>query len=189
MAKKDGGLFVRREATFSPCRRYRYTLTITWDETKPLAAFIGLNPSTADEVQDDPTIRRCRDFAQQWGCGGMVMLNLFAFRATNPEVMKAEEYPIEHDYYANLLTGLVRPIVEHNENLPGSPNGPIVACWGTHGDSHKYHPNFGHWVIRRFAWVYRGTPALQCLGQNADGTPKHPLYLKKTTQLQPLEVV
>ena len=78
-----------RHAVFSPCRTYRYALSRVWAADKPYALFIGLNPSTADETLDDPTIRRCIDFAKRWGYGGLVMANLFAYRATEPSEMKA----------------------------------------------------------------------------------------------------
>ena len=72
---------MKSHATFSSCKKYRYSLFRIWDEDKPLVLFIGLNPSTADEKEDDPTIRRCINFAKQWGYGGLIMGNLFAFRA------------------------------------------------------------------------------------------------------------
>ena len=83
-----------RHAVFSPCRTYRYALSRVWAADKPYALFIGLNPSTADETLDDPTIRRCIDFAKRWGYGGLVMANLFAYRATNPSEMKAATDPV-----------------------------------------------------------------------------------------------
>ena len=90
---KSLSLFVQRSAEFSECRLYRYSLRIAWDPALPLASFIGLNPSTADEWQDDPTVRRCRIFAESWNCGGLLMLNAFAFRATLPaDMKKVEEY-------------------------------------------------------------------------------------------------
>lgn len=152
--------FIRREAEFSDCRKYRYILQIVWDTSKPIAAFIGLNPSTADEIQDDPTIRRCRGFAESWGCGGMRMLNLFAFRATLPKDMLASTDPIGPDNY---LGGMLKGVT-----------GPQVACWGTHG----LHGNRGE-LIRK------SIPGLQCFGRNRDGSPKHPLYLRSTTRLEP----
>ena len=79
---------MRTDAVFSDCRKYRYALWRVWDESKPVAVFIGLNPSTADEVNDDPTVKRCVNFAQEWGYGGLCMANLFAFMATDPEVLK-----------------------------------------------------------------------------------------------------
>lgn len=80
------GGFSESGAIFSADRLYRYTLTRRWDG-RPMMAWIGLNPSTADETEDDPTIRRCTGFAKAWGYGGMVMLNLFAYRATDPKEM------------------------------------------------------------------------------------------------------
>ncbi len=154
-------LLEKRIATFSLCRSYRYKLQIVWDETKPLAAFIGLNPSTADETQDDPTVRRCRGFAESWGCGGIRMLNLFAYRATLPAFMKLAEDPIgAENRLADFLEGC---------------NGPHVACWGANG-SHRGRAEF----------ISRLPPELQCLGRNSDGSPKHPLYLKADTKLEPL---
>src|SRR4051812_29172166 len=77
-------------AELSPCRRYRYELWRKWDEGE-VCCFIGLNPSTADETTDDATIRKCRKYAKRWGFAGMLMLNVFAFRATNPADMKAAQ--------------------------------------------------------------------------------------------------
>ncbi|GHX72979.1 hypothetical protein VCSRO16_3593 [Vibrio cholerae] len=73
---------MKNTAELSKCRKYRYALWRTWDSDKPFAMFIGLNPSTADEKNDDPTLRRCINFAKSWGYGGVCMANLFAFRAT-----------------------------------------------------------------------------------------------------------
>ena len=78
---------MRTEAFFSPDRRYRYWLLRVWDESLPVMAFIGLNPSTADETADDPTIRKCIKYAKAWGFGGLLMLNVYSFRATNPDDM------------------------------------------------------------------------------------------------------
>ncbi len=71
-------------AIFSDCWKYRYTLVRNWDSSLQRLAIIGLNPSTADAVKDDPTIRRCKHFAQAHGYGSFVMLNLFALRSTDP---------------------------------------------------------------------------------------------------------
>jgi hypothetical protein len=82
------------DAVFSEDRFYRYLLRRIWDSDKPMIAFIGLNPSTADEINNDPTITRCITRAHDSGYGGIYMLNLFAFRATDPKVMKAFPRPI-----------------------------------------------------------------------------------------------
>ena len=107
-------------AEFSPDRIYRYALYRTWDETKPRVMFIGLNPSTADESKDDPTIRRCKNYAFDWGYGGLIMANLFALRATKPKIMKEHALPIGRDnnYW---LESLARDAEI------------IIAAWGVNG--------------------------------------------------------
>ena len=74
-----------KSAVFSPDRKYRYTLTREWNNVKPFILFIGLNPSTADETKDDPTIRREIGFSHLWGFGGMIKCNIFGFRTTDPK--------------------------------------------------------------------------------------------------------
>lgn len=81
-------------AVFSSDGRYRYALVREWDAAKPKMVVIGLNPSTATEVLSDPTITRCVKRANSLACGGLVMLNLFAYRATDPMVMKSVEDPV-----------------------------------------------------------------------------------------------
>ena len=149
-------------AEFSPCRTWRYTL---WRHFKPdpqwLVAFIGLNPSTADETEDDPTVRRCIGFARDWGFDGMVMLNLFGFRATDPKVMKAAADP-------------VGPLNNEAIALTTANVALTVCCWGTHGA-------FGgrdRWVSER---MLHGK--LKCFGLTKGGQPRHPLYLAKSTKL------
>lgn len=71
-------------ASLSKCRRYRYELRREWDANGKSCVFIGLNPSSADESRDDPTIRRCIKFAKTWGYGCLEMVNLFAYRSTDP---------------------------------------------------------------------------------------------------------
>jgi hypothetical protein len=124
--------------------------------------FIGLNPSTADETHNDPTVRRCMDFAKRWGYSAMCMTNIFAWRDTDPLKMKAAGDPIgyENDDW------LVR--VAKGAHIR-------VACWGNDG---------AH--LGRGVQVGRMIPHdLHCLGTNADGSPKHPLYLSKLHKPQP----
>ena len=149
-------------AILSECRTYRYALTRIWGAGPKRCAFIGLNPSTADETADDPTIRRCVGFAKAWGCDGLVMLNLFAFRATDPKVMLAAADPVgpENDAY------LKRLVVQE---------GPTVAAWGVHG-SHRG---------RSLAVLDLLEYPLFCLGRTKDGKPKHPLYLPASAPLLP----
>jgi hypothetical protein len=157
---RNDTLLVKRRALFSDCERYRYLLDIVWDESLPLAVVIGLNPSTADAFQDDPTVRRWVSFAQGWGCGGVRVLNLFAWRATDPAAMKAAVAPMGAD---NCLWKLME-----------GATGPVVACWGTHG-AHQGRGKMMAAILKN----------LQCLGRNADGSPRHPLYLRSDTELEP----
>jgi len=146
-------LFGYKTATFSPCRKYRYSLFRWWDKSKPYVMFIGLNPSTADETKDDPTIRRCIGFARKWGYGGVCMANIFAFRATDPLEMKSFEDPVGPD---------------NNEWLKklASGAGEVVAAWGVHG----VH-------LGRNVDVRGLIPFMMCIGTTKDGHPKHPLYI------------
>jgi hypothetical protein len=154
----------RQSAEFSPCRRYRYSLWRRWDDG-PYVMFVGLNPSTADETQDDPTIRRCIGFARDWGYGGLCMANLFAFRATDPADMKAAADPVGPENDASL------------ERL-ACEAGLVVAAWGVHGT---------HLDRARQVAAARVLGDFTVLGLTADGHPRHPLYLKKTCRpLHPL---
>ena len=152
----DGFDHMTRQTVFSPCRAYRYTLWREWFGGEGYAMFVGLNPSTADETKDDPTIRRCIAFAKAWGYSGLCMTNLFAFRATDPKDMKATADPVGPENDTHLLALAERACV-------------IVAAWGANG-THK----------GRDTEVRRLLPPLYCLALTKDGHPGHPLYLKKT---------
>ena len=154
---------MRPLAIFSPCRRYRYVLWREWDMFDPsYAMFIGLNPSTADETLDDPTIRRCVRFSKEWGYGALCMTNAFAFRATNPEVMKQAADPVGIDNGTWLKVISIQAAV-------------VVAAWGVHGA-----------YLDQDKEVMRILPALMCLGTTKEGYPKHPLYLRADTKPKPL---
>lgn len=179
---------LKMETIFSPCRKYRYTLWRSWNlpqglpygrmgesgfEPLPLkgrqefAMFIGLNPSTADETQDDPTIRRCIDFAKRWGYGALCMANLFAYRATQPKDMMTTQEPIGVENDKCLIY-----LAKHA--------GIVICAWGNGG-------NFmGRGVLTRDRLREAGVKRHH-LGLNSDRTPKHPLYLSKTTTPIPYE--
>lgn len=155
-----------KTAIFSDCRTWRYALLRIWDSSKPMACFIGLNPSTADEVQDDPTIRKCMGFAQRWGNGGLLMLNLFAWRATMPKDMFAAQAAGKDIIGpANRLDDLLR-MAHHGTNT-------VVAAWGKHGGYRGQHATA---VLRQ-----RG---LHYLKLNKDGSPQHPLYIPYEQKLE-----
>ena len=143
---------MQRGAQFSPCRNYRYSLWRRWGDG-PYAMFVGLNPSTADETVDDPTIRRCIAFARSWGYDALCMTNLFAFRATKPEDMLAQADPIgsENDLYLTTLS---------------AGAGVVVAAWGVHGVHQKRND-----AVRLLL------PKLHYLRLTKEGHPGHPLYL------------
>lgn len=146
-------------AEFSPCRQYRYSLWRDLCLLQPVlpgyVLFIGLNPSTADETLNDPTIRRCIGFTESWGYGKLCMANLFAFRATDPRDMKATADPIgalNDSYLVDLA---------NNANL-------IVAAWGAHGS-----------FMNRADTVKSMINNLHYLRLTKGGFPEHPLYLPK----------
>lgn len=160
-----------RECHFSPCRTYRYQLRIIWDPTRKPKMFIGLNPSTADEVQDDPTVRRCINFAKDWGCGGLVMANAFAFRSTDPRPMLKHPDPVGDENTPEYLQSLARV-------CEGNP----IAAWGKHADRIK-QPGSSMNFSR--GYFLEDALRLDCLAINLDGSPKHPLYLARTLKPRP----
>ena len=151
--------FIYKNATFSSCRTYRYSLFRIWDKEKKYVLFIGLNPSTADKEADDPTIRRCVNYAKNWGYGGFKMVNLFAYRSTFPSNLKKVKYPVgeDNDKY----------IVKLSKKADIT-----VAAWGNNGDFYS-----------RDKEVLSLVPSLMCLKINKSGQPAHPLYLKKDLKL------
>lgn len=155
-----------KTAVISDCGRYRYELTRCWDSSLPTVTFIGLNPSTADADKDDATIRRLIDFAKRWGCGRLVMLNLFAFRATEPRDMKKAADPIGPENDARLQAACL--------------NGLVVAMWGSDGG----HLDRDERVLHLLDLV---RVEVKCFGHTLDGKPRHPLYLAATTPLKPLK--
>lgn len=145
-------------AKFSPCRVWRYQLWRTWDPERPAVLFIGLNPSTADETEDDPTIRRCIDFAERWGFGTYLMGNLFGYRSTDPKGMRATPDPVgpEND--------------QHIIDLVGRAS-KVVVAWGC-------HPG----IDDRANHVLSLIPEPYCLKPTKDGYPWHPLYVAAKTK-------
>lgn len=146
---------MQKLAIISRCGLYRYTLTRIWDGDKPLIAFMMLNPSTADANLDDPTIRRCIAFATAWGYGGIIVINLFAFRATDPKALYRAADPIgpENDDYIRDVAGRVEE---------------IVCAWGAHGIFKGRCYEVSSMLDNYNLSALRLTKA---------GQPSHPLYL------------
>lgn len=148
-------------AIFSDCERYRYRLWRQWEPAKPTLAFLLLNPSTADERENDPTIERCQRRAVTWGYGRLEIVNLFPFRATDPDDMKAADDPIGPRGKADgaILDAMSASVV-------------TICGWGNHGD-HLDRANQVVGVIRTEGMFNR----LRALKMNDSGHPAHPLYL------------
>lgn len=146
-------------ALFSGCRHYRHVLWRSWAPEKGVVTFIGLNPSTADADQDDPTIRRCRNFVADWGFGAMIMVNLFDVRATQPEVMKRRARPLSR----NNDSVLVHAATQANK---------VVAAWGVHGH-HRSRSDSVRSLLEN-----HGIHAT-CFDKSKCGEPVHPLYQRR----------
>jgi len=151
---------MQRTAHLSPCRCYRYALWRRWGPGS-YAMFVGLNPSTADELNDDPTIRRCIGFARAWGYEALCMANLFAYRATKPAVMKKAPDPCGPDNDSTLQ--------ELAQNA-----GVVVAAWGANG-THQGRDRAARLLL----------PSLHYLKLTKNGHPGHPLYLPASLKPQP----
>lgn len=156
---------VRRTAVLSDCELYRYSLTRCWDlgNTRADVAWIMLNPSTADAEVDDATIRRCIGFSKREGYGGLVVVNLFALRSTNPRNLRHAEDPVGPDNRAHILRTAL-----HADR--------VICAWGTwgamHGRGHEMlHQLYGWGIV---PWHF---------GKTANGHPKHPLRLRKDARL------
>jgi len=151
-----------RRATFSRCKKYRYLLEREWDKHKPHVLFIMLNPSVADHKQDDPTIRRCIGFAKDLGFGSLSIANLFAYRTT---------YPLE-------LTKVEDPIGKRNAEYlrkAQRKTDTVITAWGVAHVVRKLNPDKILKTINNWDSY--------SLGHCKDGTPRHPLYLRKDAQL------
>ncbi len=144
---------MNKSAIISQEKMYRYELSRQWDSEKPYVMFVMLNPSTADGLKDDPTIRRCINFAKSWDYGGIWVGNLYAYRATNPKELKnvANSYGPDNDMHLISMANQSAIVIcawGHNEGTPSS-------------------------ILRIFS-----KSRLYYIDKSVNGTPKHPLYLK-----------
>ena len=148
-------------AVYSDCEAYRYLLTRTWVADAPRALFIMLNPSTATEAQNDPTVERCERRARALGFGAFRVTNIFAFRATDPKVMRAQADPVGPGNDAAIIESL---------DWAAATGGQIICAWGAHGAHHDR----GVAVERLLRASGR---ELFHLGLTKAGAPRHPLYI------------
>ena len=151
----------KKGAILSRNRLYRYVLWREWDTSKGTCVFIGLNPSTANETEDDPTLRRCVNFAKDWGYGKCVIINLFAYRTTNPDELKKQDKPVGYKNNHHIKTESVNAAM-------------VVAAWGNHGFFHKRDEK----VLKLLKDI-----RLKCFKLTSKGQPVHPLYQSKDISL------
>lgn len=166
MAEPD--LFIDRGATFSACRRYRYLLWRRWDRSVAPANFLLLNPSTADEIKNDPTVERCERRARAMGYGGLIVTNAFALRSTDPKALYAEADPIGPDNPGAIVEAARAAAL-------------VVCGWGRHCDAVR--PGWGLTLLGMLA---DAGAVPHALALTADGSPKHPLYVGYATQPAPV---
>lgn len=151
-------------ATISDDGVYRFELARRWAPGH-LALWVMLNPSTADADADDPTIRRCVGFTKRLGLGGLVVVNLFALRATNPKALRTHPDPVGEGN-----DGYIRRWSESSKvNI-------IIAAWGRHGSLLDRSVGVSGTLIHEDRRVW-------CLGRTKSGEPRHPLYLSAATDL------
>lgn len=140
-----------RQAIFSPCGRYRYRLERRWGEAPSLVACL-LNPSTADDLVDDPTVRRLVGYAAKWGHGGLTLVNQYGWRATDPRALDQADDPVGP---------------ENDVHVAAATLGQVVLVgWGANGVRRSDEMRT---LLGRAARVL-------CLGRTKDGQPVHPLY-------------
>lgn len=154
-------LFLKRDAVISDCGRYRYRLLRSWEAAKPRVLFIMLNPSTADTNIDDPTIRSCIRLARSWDYGGIEVVNLFAWRATDPNELGSASNPIGPDNDAS-----IEDAAAHSDFT--------ICAWGAHRMAGPRAQEVLKIIRRRHGLAH-------CLGVTKSGAPRHPLYIKTGT--------
>lgn len=153
-------MLIQKSALISPCGTWRYRLTRVWSSA-PLLPFVMLNPSIADADIDDPTIRRCMSFARRESAGGIMVVNLYGLRATDPKHLKRASNPIgpDNDFHIRELAAGAF----HTSNR-------IVCAWGVNAAPAR--------SANMTAMIKGAGSGTVCLGKTKTGEPKHPLYVR-----------
>lgn len=154
---------VCRKAIFSEDRRFRFSLTIIWEPELPIINFLMLNPSTADEIKNDPTVERCERRVRMWGFGGLIVTNIFALRATNPDDLYSQSVIIGKDNDIHIMKAAER--AEYT-----------VCAWGGHGKLLGRGMNVKKMLLDQDIKI-------AALKLSKDGQPYHPLYLPYTCEM------
>ena len=147
---------IKRHALLSKDKKYRYSLKRIWDNDKPKVLFIMLNPSLADNYQDDPTIRRLIKFAKLYGYGGFYVGNLFSYITPYPSELLDKDlmFSKKNIHEIKKMTGLIKD---------------VVYGWGNSFEEPE--------------WLKQIISNPKCFGKNKNKTPKHPLYLSYNHKL------
>lgn len=162
--KKSNINGIKSIAKYSDCEKYRYVLTRVWNDKGERVMFIGLNPSTANEIKNDPTVTRMVNFSKKWGFGSITVCNLFAFRSTFPKYMKSKEDPVG--------TQTDKLIKEELNNVK-----LVVAAWGNHGK-----------FLNRSTEILKYLKDFHHFGFTKLNEPRHVLYLSNNADLKQKEV-
>lgn len=162
--RKEARGYLENDAVLSDCGKYRYLLRRTWDHSKPRALLIMLNPSTADASTDDATIRSCVRLLRGSGYGSMEVVNVFGWRATNPNDLAKQPDPIGPDNHRSIEAAVLRCDV-------------AICAWGA-------YPPAAQYASEPLNIVRSHRPAAYCFGKTKSGAPKHPLYIKSGTPLE-----
>lgn len=159
---------IHSNATISPCNKYRYVLRRTWNERISAIGIVALNPSTADATADDPTVKKCVKLARFWGYGGIVLVNLFAWRATEKKEIKTIYDPIGPNNDKEIQKAL-------------NDVDDVLVAWGEYG-AYLNRSTKVRAILKQLPKKY------VCIKQNISGEPTHPLYQKddSANQLFPL---
>lgn len=156
---------MNKGAVISDCGNYRYSLSRVWDVQLPMLLFIMLNPSTADDKEDDRTISRCIDFAKSWGYGGFYVGNLFAYRTKEPKILKG---------YFKAGGDIIGPENMQHIKAMSIECRAVVFAWGTSGSLNNQDTK----IVSMF-------PNAMCIKRTKKGFPIHPLYQDGSLKLIP----
>jgi len=160
-------LEIRKGADFSICKKYRYALWREWDKNLPCVGFVGLNPSTADDTTDDPTIKRVMAIAHYNGYGSIFMFNLFPLVSTDPRALEDFFNTPFHDIEDSNNEIKMRAYAKANCK-------DIVFAWGNFKQAQP-----------RYAAMCKMFPNAKAIFLNKNGSPKHPLYCPKNSPFIP----
>ncbi len=170
--KRHNTLIQQSEAHFSDCEKYRYWLRRDWDTSKPTISFLMLNPSTANEIDNDPTIERCQRRAITMGYGSMIIVNLFPFRMTDSSLLNSVDNLLGDITEADDC--ILRAVQLSDMTVCGWGKHPLAATRGQSVATMLAQANLQHKIM--------------CLQLNIDRSPQHPLYIAYAKQPVPFMI-